>query len=355
MRYLPVVLCSIVLTKSDAQYFSADNVIDSIGKTKFYFFGQLHGNQANILLEKECLFALTKKYGVQYDILEYAHSIAFLFNMYLQTGQDSFLTFINANAKFSFIKTIKAYNDTIGKNKKIRFYGLDFENRRDGKYTRKAMAIILQQTKLPKEEWLFSLLYDMVNSSAEELEEKLKKLSAYLYKNDSKRRALLNVSFIDVLLIANAQYDFSPNRDGPMFDNFKRLYNELLGNGSTPLFFASFGTGHINPSNNRGLARRLSEGSGSPVFKQVSIVGVQYFNCLFLKDSVVNSSNGSVNLMCKNAASEILSFTHPNGKEAITFISKEKLNRLKCNKAIHAFSGLFAIQNFKAAIFGDWE
>ena len=82
MRCILTFLLLLGVTFSQAQYFSGNDVADSIGKNKFYFVGQLHCNQANVIIEKELLFSLNSKYGVQYDILEFAHSIAFLINEY---------------------------------------------------------------------------------------------------------------------------------------------------------------------------------------------------------------------------------------------------------------------------------
>jgi hypothetical protein len=349
MRYFLFCFLMITSTRSNTQYFPASDVADSIGKNKFYFVGQLHCNDANVIIEKELLFALNSKYGVQYDILEYAHSVAFLLNEYLQSGNDSLLSFINSKAGFSFIKAIRTYNGTAVKQ--IRFYGLDFENRENGKFTRRAIGIVLEKAKLTEGK-LFNLCKAVINSLSSETEKSLKQLRAYLSENEKECRLQLKEDFTDVILIANAQYNFSPRRDDAMFDNFTRLYQELSRVNTDPSFFASFGTGHINPSNNKGLAMRLSKDNASPVARQVSISGVQYFNCGF-KDNANRTSAGSLDLLCKNSSRYLQQVSNHNNQQ-ISFISKRILNSEICDKA-DAFAGLFAIRNFNGSIFCDWE
>jgi hypothetical protein len=99
--------------KSNGQAVTGSEIVDNLAKSKLYIFAQEHNNKANTLLEQELLLALNKKYNLRIDILEYAHSAAFLINQYLQTGQDSILSFINAEAPFNFIRSIKAHNDSV--------------------------------------------------------------------------------------------------------------------------------------------------------------------------------------------------------------------------------------------------
>lgn len=330
------------------------DVAKSLHKSQFYFVGQGHNNEANTIIEKELLLALNAKYNVQYDILEYSHSAAFLINQYLQTGNEDFLKCINPAANFNFIKAIKAYNDTSSKNENIRFYGLDFENRHEGKYTKKAIEIILGQSKMLPKEPLYSLLHITATSTPKDLYAALQRLKNYLTANEYKSRSLLGNFFVDVLLITNAQYDFTPKRDEAMIENFKRLYNELVRNGGRPLFFASFGTGHINPANSKGIAMKLLHDRSSPVRNKVSIIAVHYFNCRFNKQELGKSSEGSLDFLCKKKFVDNLS-SMQDEKETIIFMPREELNKLQCKKVIEQFSGLIIIRNFNAATFWTWE
>lgn len=354
MRHFIFIIFSLTVLKSKAQSVLGSSIVNSLGKSEFYFIGQAHNNKANTILEKEILLALNNKYKVRYNLLEYAHSAAFLVNQYLETGQDSLLAFINSEAKFKFIKTIKAYNDTICNERKIRFYGVDFENRHEGRYTKKAIEIILEQLKLLANEPLYPLLRKAASSTPKDLAANLQRLKNYLAANSDKSRSLLGNFFIDLVLIANAQYDFTPKRDAAMIENFKRLHNELVRNGENPLFFGSFGTGHINPDNSKGIAIRLLNDKSSPVRNKVSIIGIQYFNCRFNKEGAVKSSEGNLNFLCKNAVVGTLASMEED-KETITFLTKEALSKLDCKKVIEQLSGLIIVRNFGAATFWAWE
>lgn len=355
MRYLLVFILIVMQQFVIAQNFSRENLIDSLEDSKIYFIGQLHCNLANNVLERELLIGLNRKYGVQYNILEYGHSVAFLINEYLKSSQDSFLKYINPSANFSFIKSIKCFNDSLTADKRIKFYGLDFEGRFEGKFTRQAISCIANHIKLSSASKLFEFMQAIINTKPQHMQKQLENLRVYLEKNYAECRSLLKDYFLDLLLIANAQYEFSPKRDGAMVDNFYRLYSELLLTNSDPRFFASFGIGHINPSNRRGIAMRLLNDELSPVNKKVSIIGVQYINSFFLNQGATKPSHGSLSFLCRNSNSVIKELIGLRQTQSISFISKKSLGLLNCDKDISTFSGLLIIQNYREAPHCFWQ
>jgi hypothetical protein len=355
MHRLLLLLFILTQFESAAQTRTGHSIVDNLSRSQVYFIGQLHNNKANTILEEEVLLALNHTYQVKYDVLEYSHSAAFLINQYLETGQDTLLDIINSKANFNFIRKIKAFNDTIADERKIRFYGIDFENRDEGKYTMKAIEIISHHLKLPVNEVLFSHLQDVVNSSPEEMKMTLATLRRYLAENKEKSRLLLGKYFIDVLLITNAQYDFSSNRDEAMIDNFKLLYNELARNGERPAFFGSFGTGHVNPGNKDGIAMRLLNGEDSPVKNEVAIIGIEYVNCQFTRNMVNKKSEGSLKFLCKNAVIRKFPAVKNDGKEDIMFFGRDELSQLNCDKAIDYLAGLIVVKNFSGSAYWTWE
>lgn len=355
MRYLSVFILIVIQQSILAQDFSGRKVIDSLEDNKFYFVGQLHCNLANNIIERELLLGLNGKYGVQYNIIEYGHSVALLINEYLKSGQDSFLKYINPNANFSLIKAIKTFNDSLSTNKKIKFYGLDFEGRFEGKFTRYAIKHIVNQTKLSPSSQLFLYMRSIIEAKPPQMENKLEKLRFFITENSLECRSLLKDYFLDLLLIANAQYNFSPYRDKAMVDNFHKLYNELLITNNDPRFFASFGTGHINPSNKRGIAMRLLKDESSPVNQKVSVIGVQYFNSSFYKASIEKQTDGNLSYLCKNSISDIKKLVEFNQSQSVSYISKKSLSLLNCNKDITTFSGLLFIQNYGEAPYCFWQ
>ena len=314
---------------------------------QFYFVGQGHNNEANGIIEKEFLFALNKKYNVRYHILEYNHSVAFLLNQYLQNGEDALLTFIHPEAGFSFIRAVKAYNDLLPVDRKICFYGLDFENRQDGRYTRKAITLIQQQLNLLSTATLWRLLQDIIDSSPSGMQKALGELKVWLNKNESTARNLLKEYYTDLLLITHAQYHFSPRRDEAMFDNFHRLYQELVKTEALPSFFGSFGIGHVNPKNSKSIAMRLMNNESSVIRNKVSITGMHYFNCAFGKNTPVKPTYGNLDFLCNKTTLEHLAA----GEKLIGWLSVDQLLKLNCSKAIKGLDGVIIVRNFNSSEF----
>lgn len=356
MKILFILFFSLVCNTLYAQHNVVAQAVNKLEKSQFYFVGQGHNNKANIIIEQELLFALNQKFGVRYDILEYAHSAAVIINQYLKTGDRSLLNSINASANFSFIRAVKKYNDTTTSEQKIKFYGLDFEDRNQGKYVKKAFEIIKQETDLPQNNVLTSLINDLTNSTYQNLAEQLQNIKYHLAENETEARRLLGAHYLDALLISNAQFFNAANRDKAMLANFKSLYNELDRNELRPSFFASFGYVHLNPKNRRGLALKLMKSSKSPVRNNVCLIGIQYFNCQFNHKRKVNKrATGNLNYTCRYSLNNIQSDLQSNQNESIQFLTYNEIDQLNCNQSNDYFSGLFIVQNFGRARFWTWE
>jgi hypothetical protein len=329
----------------DSNLSSAVSILD---KCDFYFVGQAHGNKANVIIEKNLLFSLNNKFNVRYYILEFGQSLAFLLNQYLETGQDSILNFINATGNFDLVKTVRKFNDTVADSKRIKFFGLDFENRLNGKWTRKAMEIISEKIKLPVNNPLQILLNAVIKNDPDSEKANLLSLKIYLDKNEEECKKLLGKYYIDVLLMCNAQFTLSPRRDKTMFANFKLLYKELLHTEENPAFFASFGFGHINPSNRNGLPYRLLENKDSPVKGKVSVIGIQYYHCKFSVENPTAGPAGTVSSLCKDVVEKHLDKSDSTGTKTITFLPKSELKNFACKEAFKQLDGLIIIRNFDA-------
>lgn len=336
---------------------SADSVlsaaVNSLDESNFYFVGQAHANQANSIIGKDMFFLLNKKFNVHYYILEWGQSLAFLLNQYLETGQDSILNFISTKGNFDFLKTIKSFNDTVTDSNKIKFFGLDFEDRLDWRWTKKAIEIISDKIKLPTNNPLQSLLNAVVNPKPDFEKGNLASLKEYLNKNDHDCRLLLGKYYVDVLLIANAKFNLSQKRDKDMYANFKLLYRELERKGEKPKFFASFGIGHINPKNNSGLPYRLVNGSDSPVRNSVSVIGTQYYNCTFNVPKPTPGPMGTLRSVCKKSIVKEIESSNDTREKTITFFNKSELKNFGCNDAINKLSGLIIVRNFPGRT--SWE
>jgi hypothetical protein len=322
--------------------------VENLKQADFYFIGQAHGNQANIIIERDLLLSLNRKFNVRYYILEYGQSLAFFLNQYLETGQDSILNFINSKGNFDLVKTIKHFNDTVPDSRKIKFFGVDFEDRLDGKWTKKAIEIISDKIGLSNNHPLQILLNSVIKQEPKSEEENLYQLAMYLKINAQNCRALLGKYYVDVLLISNSQFAFSPKRDKAMFDNFKLLYSELTRTKENPKFFASFGFAHVNPENKNGLPYRLLEDDDSPIKGKVSVIGAQYYNCTFKVREPTLGPVGTLSSLCKKSVTKNIDSSNDTKAKTITFFSKSEMKTFSCKESLNKLDGLIIIKNFDA-------
>lgn len=320
----------------------AKQVVQGLPAAGYYFIGQLHNNAANTILEKELLFALHNRFGKTYDIIEYGHSLAFMFNEYLRTGEDSILSYTLPSANFHFVKAVRAFNDTVPEDRRIRFYGLDFENRIHGRLTKKALSVIRDRLQ-DKNNSLYHLLDACVRSDSSALRKNLTQLKTYLAKNNAESKTVLKDHYLDVALMANAQYDFSPKRDFSMYRNFKLLCDELSG---PPVFFSSFGIGHITPDNRNGLAHILNTAGDSPLKDRVSTIGIQYLNCHFESSDKFEKTTGSMSFLCHRSQLEQLTPVG-NGQPLLRYIPSTSFT--SCSEQIKKFAGIIVAEHFPSS------
>jgi hypothetical protein len=332
----------------------ADSLVNGIPPGKYYFIGQAHYNSANIPLEQGLLLTLNRKYGLRYDILEYGHSTAIILNEYLRSGADSLLTFIHTAAPFAFIKTVKKLNDTVPEARKIYFYGIDFEGRNNNSHLKKAIDIILYKTNLPDTTTLYEILSKIKNGTNEKILIHLEELKNYLDRNEIICRNQLRTFYIDLLLVANAQYGFSPRRDNAMYANFIRLYQELIKTETNPLFLSSFGYAHINPANTQSIANRLHTTHDSPVSNGVVLLGIQYYQSSFHQEGK-KKWTGNLSFLCNNKALQILATIGADGKPAISLLSQSRLISLSCNPMAKKFDAAILVSNMGSAQYYLWE
>ena len=173
-------------------------------------------------------------------------------------------------------------------------------------------------------------------------------METYLKNNEQQCRTLLGKYYVDVLLISNSQFAFSPKRDKAMFDNFNLLYSELTRTEANPKFFASFGFGHVNPDNKNGLPYRLLEDGDSPIKGKVSIIGAQYYNCTFKVREPTLEPSGTLSTLCKNSVVKNIDSSNETKAKTITFFSKSELKTFSCKEALNKLDGLIIIRNFDA-------
>jgi hypothetical protein len=361
-KYILLFIFSIILAKTNAQtsftngstHRLADSLVNTIPKAKYYFIGQAHNNKANVPVEQELLLALNRKYGVRYDVLEYSHSTAMLMNEFLRSGADSVLRMIQPQAPFTFIRTIKKYNDTARTDKRISFYGIDFEGRLNDQHLKNAIDIVLSRTGLPATTMLFKILSKIKNNTDESTGSHLQELKNYLDQNEVISRNQLGAYYVDLLLVANAQYGFSPRRDDAMYANFIRLYKELIKVDTNPLFLSSFGYAHINPGNANVILNRLRNSADSPVRDSISVIGIQYYESAF-EGNKKKKWLGNLSFLCRDKALRTLQATGADGIPGLYLLSKSRLALLSCDEDINKLDAVILVCNMDNTQYYIWE
>lgn len=352
--FYPIIWAVIILLSASsvkAQEHSSDPVIkqlavslaDSLPNADCYFIGQAHLNKLNTTLELELLLQLHARHGVQFEILEYSHSAAMIMNEYLETGNDDLLKSLDSAGNFMLLRGVRQYNQALTAEKRIRFFGIDFEGRVNNRYLKKAAAIICHNKQLnnntPLGKYLISLQLPDAN-----IPQLLTEIKQYLSISADTAASLLGNYYIDLLLITQAQYGFSPRRDANMFMNFQTLYKALSTHTTNPRFFGSFGYAHIQPGNTQSISYRLQNSNSSPVRGKVSLMGIQYFRSV--TGESYQATIGNLSALCsKTILTQLEQQVSGNNPEVHIYGSKN-ISLIPCKPGLQTFSALLLVYNY---------
>ncbi len=99
---------------------------------KMIMIGEEHHQVVNSILQTELLIYLNQQFGVRHLLIEFGRAEAYLYNQYLQTGEEWYLnhTFQGFNQYkefFTYWKKLYDYNMGLDNSKKLVVHGLDFE------------------------------------------------------------------------------------------------------------------------------------------------------------------------------------------------------------------------------------
>lgn len=94
--------------------------------------GELHYMAANSTLQTDLFIYLNKRYGVRHLLIEFGRAEAYLYNQYLLTGDEKYLSktfqgFSRYKEFFTSWRKLYAYNLELNSRKKMVVHGLDFE------------------------------------------------------------------------------------------------------------------------------------------------------------------------------------------------------------------------------------
>lgn len=289
-------LNNIIQAKCDTGNISlAFETIPSPPKASFYLMSELHQVMVNPYLQVEFVKYLSKQRNLKYIVLEMSHSNAFLYNEFLENGDTAFLRWIAYDGRHSpiYFSKLYEYNKKLDKEMKLTFLGVDviMSNKETFKKAIKQFfQISINQEHCKKINSLFQEV--ALATTVEDLEEQKNKIKSTILSDTTLYAKVFSTKFDDLKIILTNISTDKGRRDDEMFDNFKNIIEIKKLNSSTS-FFGSFGNSHVQLLSKKDCFRKYLEDFSffAPV-KKVSIIGVQYYNCYALHDSVHIKNDG---------------------------------------------------------------
>jgi|GEM_PF-5606940 len=243
-----------------------------------YMIGEAHTFIANSDLQWSLLRALQQR-GVYNAISELPQATCFLFNHYLETGDESLLQQLKPEATYQLLQKVRAFNSTLPHDQQIRYYGIDYlDHRYDFSNYQLSLKIILQSTTgtaIPLDAALrnFAQQDSVDTKTVKAFNEILEKA---LKQDSTQAKAHYGRYYYDLRLMASNMIGYRAHRDERIYKSFLILSDNLVQlNRNNPRFLAFYGVGHMT-----NLGNKLANRSASPLFNNVCKVGLKYFNCI---------------------------------------------------------------------------
>lgn len=149
MKYFPSIIFAILFLSSFLSAYAQDTVVycvdlkrtdfehynvlnqDIEGK-KVIMIGENHRMGASAIIQADLFMHLNKRFGVRHLLIEFGRAEAYLYNQYLQTGDEWYLNhtfhgYKRYKESFSGWKKLYDYNSGLDASKKLVVHGLDVE------------------------------------------------------------------------------------------------------------------------------------------------------------------------------------------------------------------------------------
>jgi hypothetical protein len=332
---------------------------------RFYMLSEVHAISVNHQLQRAFIEQLSDQQAL-IVWREYCHSLCFLENMYLKTGDKSFLKLIDSTASFPHLKAIREHNlkDTMHP---VYFYGIDYELNIGGDEAlgfrdlfKAAIEVLRNEAKIETVDSLMNLY--MLNIRETDDEYALSNLKRILQERlmeelSPQQKEKLGNYFDDLYLILNAESKYRPNRDDAMFFAMNFVHSIPKRKGTK--YLMSIGGGHQTTNAKYNLRKYLGEKNA--LFRDsVCYVGSQYLQC---KTSF--SSNGQYTMYENIGDIELMSDAKTANAFKTIFAEEDKnsfvllrKHQLQCLKTVHkgfskSYHAFFFFHDFEAA--GSWQ
>ena len=321
-----------ITTGKEGELDSLTNLlIKEIEAKDFYLIGEAHTFLAN----NDFQFSLIKTLHNRrvYNIAnELPHSTCFIFNQYLETGNDSLLTLLKPGATYNLLKKVRQFNQTQQAAEKIKYYGIDYIDAKYD-YSNYRMSLKIIREKIPSKNLPLDIFLDKYVQKEKFLYRDIVELNDTLFlklQSDSTiYKKHFGIYFDDLLLMSSNMVGNKTNRDLDIFKSFSLLYEQLYRKqNSRPKFIAFYGMGHLDNFGNI-----LLMNNKSPVKNSVCKIPIQYINCLggwttatYRNDGLYQISKNNLKSLidyCKQSKWSIGFFTNT---ECFNFRSKSKID-----------------------------
>jgi len=234
---------------------NCENFNIDIENKKLIILGEKHYMAQNSIIQVDLLIHLNMKFGVKYLLIEFGRAEAYLYNQYLQTGDEWYLnyTFGGCNGYQEFLSSMKKlyeYNSGLSSSNKIIIHGLDFE--REPGLSASMYKLLSNHSDEVKVKRLINIIYNRLDTIGVERDTKdyiyflREKISEISFPKDGSGKMINTIINNNSFVI-----DFS-KRDINMALSFQSL--DTL----NQMYLGQFGVGHTMLNNKSGLVGILN-------------------------------------------------------------------------------------------------
>jgi hypothetical protein len=277
--------CFDLFSQKDAQ------ILNNSYSSSATFLGIAEGVDVNYTIHTEMIKHLNIQSGVRNILVERSYGEAYLFNLFLLTGDDKYLQYDpewSTEMRAAFFE-IYNFNKTIPESKRLRFFGFD------GIMFITPVILSLKELipkeKVPNEEireYIDSLKsiqiplkspkkYTNAKNRLRDMEYDIKRLREEIRAKENHYRDFFGINFVHIdQIISNRGTRLKENRNDDMYSNILKLVNDFK---MEEGFYAMVGELHVNNKHKKILSWYLKNESDSPFRNKVFCISIHYENC----------------------------------------------------------------------------
>lgn len=236
------------LNQPDFEHYDLFN--QDIENKKVIMIGEMHYMAPNSIVQANLLIHVNKHFGIRHLLIEFGQAEAYLYNQYLQTGDEWYLQYTFHGAShfeefYSSMKNLYEYNLSLDNDKKIMVHGLDYE--REPGLSATIYKLLSSYTD-PQIKNLRDSVYNRLDTIG--IERDTQEYIRYLRKQISKLPLASgkNKRMIRNILDNKASSTDLPKRDQYMAEQFQALDT------TNEAYLGQFGFAHTMLNSAKGLA-----------------------------------------------------------------------------------------------------